>query len=341
MAIYTVKYRTQTGALAEDQIEAESRSAAFAALKAKGIVPVSLTEGGKKKAAPKPAKTPDATVPAAPGSGSKPSPAVVKGLVAGVVVVVAAVGAWFLLSKPSAPEPVKKPAKKPVKVETAPVAPPPPKPVVTNVAPAVVEETPAEPARDESIPVSVTTNKSGYITEVYIENGKRRRVIKEPPPVFENAADQMIAWMMSAEPGQELPPYPIDASINEDFKNSLTNKITILPTDSPKVVEMKQAVLETRVELLKLMEQGMTVEQALKEHRDLVNENAKIRTDALIEMKRIYDSGDLEGTAQYVTKMNQAFEQMGIQPLVIPGTGEPRPRGRGAAPDAPQAPVGQ
>ena len=73
MAIYTVKYRTQTGALAEDQIEAESRSAAFAALKAKGIVPVSLTEGGKKKVVSKPAKEPDAPASSAPGGSFSPS----------------------------------------------------------------------------------------------------------------------------------------------------------------------------------------------------------------------------------------------------------------------------
>lgn len=323
---FTCIYRNTRGVLTTEVVEAASRQDVFAQLKARGIVPTRVVEGGRPS-------TKAGT--GGPAQNRKPSSAL-RGVVAGVSVVVAAIAVWLFVgttteaptAKPADPKPTKAkhtPQTRALPATNAPVA----KPAET----APVPEAAKEPVRDESQPLSVVTNASGYIIETYLRDGKRTKVIKEPPPIFTNPADQVVSWMMSAQPGQEIPPFPIDKSIEEDFKRSLTNSLAVLDTDDEKVAALKQSVLETRRELVKMLEQGYTVQEALTEHRRLVNENAKIRTDALLELQKIKADGDLEGAKKYVFKMNTAFRQMGI-PLLpelrSDADAEPQRRGRAA-----------
>ena len=324
---FTCTYRNAQGAQTTEVVEAASRQDVFAQLKARGIVPTRVTEGGRLSAKS-----------AAEGGSAKGrrQAGALRGAIAGVLIVVAAIAVWFLVG-PQTDAPVAKPAEpKPAKAKHAPQT----RALPTTSAPAAktaetepAPETAKEPVRDESQPLSVVTNASGYIIETYLRDGKRTKVIKEPPPIFTNPADQVISWMMSAQPGQEIPPFPIDKSIEEDFKRSLTNNLAVLDTDDEKVAALKQSVLETRRELVKMLEKGYTVQEALTEHRRLVNENAKIRTDALLELQKIKADGDLEGAKKYVFKMNTAFRQMGI-PLLpelrSDADAEPQRRGRAA-----------
>ena len=85
---FTYTYKDQTGARREAVLGADSRAQAFAILKAKGITPLSVREGGKVESA-------------APKSIS----GWIRGAVAGVLIVVAAGVAWMMLKNapPSAP----------------------------------------------------------------------------------------------------------------------------------------------------------------------------------------------------------------------------------------------
>ena len=321
---FTCTYRNNQGAQTTEVVEAASRQDVFAQLKARGIVPTRVVEGGRLPTKPVAAS--------GPANGLKPA-SVLRGAVVGVFVVVVAIAVWhFVDSKAEAP--VAKPAAP--KQANAKHAQPKAHPATNAPVAKAAEPVPAPEAtrvsvRDESQPLSVETNKSGYIIETYLKDGKHTRVIKEPPPIFTNPADQVIAWMMSAQPGQEIPPFPIDKSIEEDFKRSLTNNLAVLDTDDEKVAALKQSVLETRQELVKMLEQGYTVQEALTEHRRLVNENAKIRTDALLELQKIKAEGDFEGAKKYIFRMNTAFQQMGI-PLLpelrSDADAEPQRRGR-------------
>lgn len=318
---FTCTYRNAQGAPTTEVIEAASRADAFVQLKARGIAPTRVVAGGKLQTSGTHAPDSPLRRPAGP----------LRGALAGLCVVAAGVGAWFCLApkgRPAGekPQPAEHVKAKPV-VQVA-------KPA-TNAAPVRAEE-PQQPlpetvpARDENLPESVVTNKSGYIIETYLKDGKRTKVVREPPPVFENPADQVIAWMMSAQPGQEIPPFPIDKSIEEDFKRSLTNSLAVLDTDDEQVAALKRSVLATRQELVAMLEKGYTVQEALTEHRRLVNDNAKIRTEALLELQRIKAEGDLEGARKYVFKMNAAFQQMGVAPLPEVRTAdEPAPVRRG------------
>ena len=221
---FTYTHRDAQGAVRADVVEAVSRQDAFAALKAKGVTPLSVKAGG------------DSSPHVAAGSPILPTgrAGMARAAAAGLLVVVGAAIAWFSLaprgrqteevgrdsarqakSRPSETSTAAKPDMDAGKAE-------PPAPVRKEAEPSA-EMNPEEP-------VAVETNKSGYIIETYVRDGKRTKVIKEPPPIFRNPADHVIAWMMSAQPGQEIPPFPIDKSIEEDFKRSLTNDLAVLDT---------------------------------------------------------------------------------------------------------------
>ena len=80
---WIVTYRGKSGSQEQMSLEAESREAVFKELAKRGISAIRIEEA-KGKA--KPRKAP-------PKGGSKPS-AVFKGAITGLIVVIAAVGAW-------------------------------------------------------------------------------------------------------------------------------------------------------------------------------------------------------------------------------------------------------
>ena len=123
---FTVKIRTAGGNFDYEVVEADSRAAVFQILKKRGISAVSVSEGAK---APK--------RPARSGKGKKPS--LVRGVVAGLVVVALAVGVWWWMSAreetppPTQEKPKRTPVARPEKQPRKPAAPvakqqPPPKP---------------------------------------------------------------------------------------------------------------------------------------------------------------------------------------------------------------------
>ena len=147
--------------------------------------------------------------------------------------------------------------------------------------------------------------------------------IPTPPPVFNNVSDQVLAMAASADAGA-MPPIPISHNAEAEFLASLKQEIVILDTDDERIRAIKETVKATREKMKLLIDNGMTVEQVLNEHQNLVNENAKVRNEAMIELSQLVKSGDIEGAKEYKHKISIALQQMGIEGLTIPVTEEER-----------------
>lgn len=305
---FTYTYRDAQGAVRTDAVEAASRQDAFAALKGRGVAPISVKAGG---------------MPRATGASASPArrPAVLKAAAAGLVVVLGAGLAWFCLApaaKSPAPGTVKKTpvaklqGKKQPKPD-APAADTAPKGSATGriVAPgavrvegtatnALVAAPDLPPAGTDSVPPPAL-----------------------PPPVFDNASDQVIA-MAVQDATHGMAPIPMGKDSEKEFLESLKKEIVILDTDDEQTRALKEAVKATREEIKRLVDSGMSFNQVMQEHQKLANENAKIRNEATLELRKILESGDIEGAQKYKRKMNLAFEQMGIAGLSVPVTEEER-----------------
>lgn len=310
---FTVIYRNQTtGARATEVVEAADRSACFALMKSRGITPQQVVAGGK--------------ITTKGTTHSAPPPTWIKGLVAGLLVIICAGGAWWCLRDsfiPKSPSVVEKPVSK-----TRPVAPK-TLPVPAAKPAEIRQETPRTPCaapiaapEKNKLPsvgtvLSVETNDNNLVlTRVVGPDGKIRiKTTEATPPVFSNPTDQLLAAVVNASMSGEMPPLPLGPETDLQFKEALKKPIEDLPDDTDAVKAMKQGVREMRQQIVALMEQGQTVAEILTQHQELWNENIKIRNGAQTEYRQILKSGDEEGARKYLNTINIALGQMGIPPI--------------------------
>lgn len=311
---FTVTYRAKDGALADKVMEAASRAACVAECKSRGIMPTAIREGRVSKRAAM-GSSPRGSGISAPLSNRRR----LYFAAAVLCLVIIGVGSWWWLGRGEARTfPARQPTAKRQPTDTKATRTPDPK--VAADSKGIPKATGMRPAAKPR-PATAATADDPAQSAVVSEETNAPAVPPQPPPVFSNVSDQVIAMALSpSESG--IPPIPLTPDMEKAFLKSLETKIVILDTDDEKVREMKQAVIETRAEVKRLMDGGQTFAQIIREHQHLANENAKLRTDALIELKRLKDSGDIEGAVQYKKKVNAAFAQMGIRELAIPVTEE-------------------
>ncbi len=320
---FMVTYREKDGALREEVVEATSRAECFAQCKARGIAPVSVKEGGKAK------RLEPAGQPRQSGHQVRARALGILGVL-GILVILVGVAWW--LARPQVKPPSDPPkSAKPVR-EARPK--PQPKPAVKPEAakpPAKPEPKPAPVAKTGGPPpgtvISVRTNDNNLIiTAVVGPNGKTNLVTTEVhKPIFSNPSDQLIAAAMSATMSGQMAPLPLGPENDWQFKEAMKKPILDDPDDTDEVKRMKQVVRETRQQIAELMEQGQTFAEILAQHRELWNENVKIRDGVVAEYRRVVASGNEEEARRYLSTMNAALSQMGIPPLTE-SDGQPKRR---------------
>jgi len=252
---------------------------------------------------------------------------VLYGGVACVVIVGLCIGGW-LMFKPEEkkPEVVEKEKSTGMLAEVKPS-------LSSNVVEQVEakEVKPAEPVETDPAKIRVktlsfVTNNMGNIVERYqTADGKTHKLIRPSrPPIFHHATDDLISMALAQGSGGSMPPLPMSGNMDEQFLQSLVEPIVIEDTDSDEIKERKRIVRDARLEIKKLMDEGMHFTEIMAEHEKLFNENAEVRANAIAEAQMIRDEGDTEGTAKYVETMNAAFETMGIEKIEMPKTKEER-----------------
>ena len=332
MKTFSVTYREKDGRQAVVEVEAEDRQGVFPELAKMGISAIRVEETtGKKKRGM--------------GNGERGmgngNPAMgkplVRGLVAGVLVVAAAVGAWLYLSSPKTAKP-KEPSKKSGKI--AEVTP------ATNATPSSAKsdktsvkkasnasEKPSRPilgrtpTGEEYVAMTAKTNDDGVVTERYqLTDGSWKRVIqlqRKETMVFDNDFDLALSLIATTPMDQELPPMPdMGDDLEAVFKKALESPIIIKDADSDRVKEMKRGAQQVRLEIADLLADGYSIKQILNEHNGLRQQNIEVRREFQSELNDIYRSGDVEGARQFLETMNKALDEKGILPLVMPGSTE-------------------
>ena len=325
---FKVTYRGADGAVHEEYVEAAGREECVAECRRRGITPIRVQEGVKGLKV-KPAAARDSRASRnskAPGGGSRRRQFLA---VLGILAVIGILGGgalWLFGGGREAPVlPPEKtvPAKvkdvEPAKVDRAKSDKPAEKPVSKPAGKPV--EKPASKLPPGSPPpgtvLSVRTNDNDLvISEVVMPDGRVKLVTTElHPPVFSNPADQLIAAAMNASMTGQMAPLPLGPEADLYFKEAMKKPILDNPDDSEEVKRMKQVVRDTRREIAALMAEGQSFAEILEQHRELWNENVKIREGVVAEYRKIVMSGDEEAAKKYFDTMNNALGQMGIPPL--------------------------
>lgn len=316
---YTYTYRDSSGKVKEGTVYGSSRADAFASLKAAGIRPISLNVSG------------------AVAQRSLPRSGFLFGSASLLIIVVAVGCIWAVVHRETPPPPAALPSAVPLKA-----APKQGRVAVSNqvtdlpkvknaMPPPQPSSTPREALTEyrgkKVVSYAVNTNAEGAIIERYwTEDGNTHSIVTDPPPVFENSSDQILAMALSVPQGGELPPLPIPSTMDKDFLDSLSKPIVIDEEDSDAVRKLKEDVIAARKDMQELLKSGGSAAEILQEHRRLLNENTATRNQVIKELRAIIDSGDIKGAEKYVRTMNVALGQMGIMEISMPRSAEARAR---------------
>ena len=305
---FTVKYRSAEGGLKTEVVSAANRAEVFAQMKARGVTPTSVVEGGKL----------------AELSSRAAPPSWLKGALAGVFVVVAAVVAWLLLAP--AEKPAAKPApapKKPKLIHTNVVRKAEaPKPVETN---AVVEAAPA-PVDPDARPTKVGEELNGFIK---LPSGRLHKVrgvvtnnvsqaVKGWYSVFPHHCDNEIACYLAIKPGTPLlGDRKYNGRFKEEFIRSLSEPIIVNEDDSDEVKALKRNVAEAKANLKEALDRGEDIEQIMADTRKELQDLGRYKMDIERHVRELHREGNLtvDGLQDVVDAANKMLAAKGIAPM--------------------------
>ena len=247
-------------------------------------------------------------------AAKKPSP--VRGLVAGLVIVLAA-GVYFAFftgsEKPQKTVEQKRPSR------------------IKEVTPAAAPKTEAkqEPEKPKELPPQrVGEIRNGYRL---LPSGRLHRVKGEihvggePTTLIEktfpHGSDRMIAYLLTADPGGTMvgDSESIMRGFGEAFAKSLKDEIVIKPDDTDEVRDLKQAVLDARSELKQQMALGKSAEQVMVETREQLRELTLYREDLEKEvMSHAEDGMTQKDYDELIGAANLMLEERGISKIQMP-----------------------
>lgn len=137
--------------------------------------------------------------------------------------------------------------------------------------------------------------------------------------IFPCGTDQVIAMALCHPKGAAMPPLPDighDAG-DEEFINSLKKPLVVEEDDPAPIRKIKETVNEARLEIAKILQEDpkATVKSILEEHREDYNHKLDLRSEALTELEKVKSEGTEEDVRKYVTMMNLALQQVGVEEI--------------------------
>lgn len=309
---FTITYRTPDGKKATLELDAASRDAIWPVLKERGISAISVTEGAAK-----------------PGGKG---PGLANGLIAGLLVAGLAVAAYFLFV--STPNPNRKAERQASsKIQTA-------QTTQGKIALAPTEETHKEKVlrirreMNEQVRPFISkspTNKVNWVVAPLDPD--------DPDNALRTSIARDIGTLLSIPPGEEIPPCipfnfmfeddAIEAAAargekvvttdggNRQFLDELKKwKVTIKQGDSDARVAAKNQLIDAQLELLKGIDEGTSVNDAIRAAYQFRVEAAKTRKNLMKSIRDLHsEDHDVETTRALVKKVNEQLEAEGIIPI--------------------------
>ena len=307
---FTVKYRTNSGSIAEKVVEAANRADCFAKCKAQGIVPIGVSDGANVSASGKRLSRNNGS------KGGKPS----RWAVCAIVLVLAGCIVYFLLNVNG--EFAKEQEKTPEKLQQ-----------IESVKPAaapkpIAAEKPK--AEKKPKPQRVGEIRDGYRLLCDGTLHKVQGVITNSPgkfsvadKTFRHSADVALGNLLMVEPGDDLlgDSDGMYKGFNKEFDEALSEPIEFSDDDTPMQREMKQAVKELREELKQRRAKGEDIEKIMEDTRNQLKELSLYRQELEDEVrKRSTEDLTQKDYEDLVQAANQMLEERGIKPLEMPTT---------------------
>lgn len=300
---FCVRYRTKDGRLTETTIEAENRAGVFAELSRRGISAVSVSEGEAK-----PAKR---TSPRKPESGA---PRRLRWGITAAALAVIGVGVYVFMQTGDSQSPDSDDrSKKQIAVQ-------PPNRAGSTVAADEAGAAQSKATGSDGIAVGSTNDVSSAEPH---KPKKKFRVIRKDEgrkKLFHNIADIYISRVVNSQPGNLVVGTINYDRFPEQFKKALETPITIDEDDTPEEVAKKQAVIETRAELKKMLDEGVDISEVMREAEAESRRLWNYRRSLHLELAKAMKDGrfNADDMQDYVDAANMMLKDNGMEPLKYP-----------------------
>lgn len=143
---------------------------------------------------------------------------------------------------------------------------------------------------------------------------------EQPPPrrkpIFTNAAEQVLGWIVSKRLGDMPPPIP-RLPPDEKILETLNSVIEIQEGDDERIAELKENVAYAKEEMRKFMQEGGTAQEFVKYYHQQLQ---KAHQEWLAEQREFLRlrKEEPEKAMGYAEEANKRLAEKGIKPLVIP-----------------------
>ena len=248
------------------------------------------------------------------------------GLVAGSVVVLGAIGTWWFLSD-SGCRGATRPTERKIGLirEVTPSAAP------TNAPAASVpaRKKYKDMTREEKLAFLQRefgdNPPDNYKAEIYFLKHPPKENIRpygdSPINAFKNRSERAIASALMMDPGAPMLLKPtFDASLDADFAQHAVDAIEIGEDDTDEVRALKQAVSDTKKELIARVKNGEKPSDILNAHMDSMYELGKYKsqmTELINEMRNDPSKSD-DDVRDFVTAANQLLREKGAREFDMP-----------------------
>ena len=257
-----------------------------------------------------------------------------KSAVLAIAAVVLVAAALLLLREGRAPARPQSPAVPDTVGEPAPAA------TTTSAAPAVTTSPPSGGATSAASAAPTSPTQGGPTSSADAEPAGPAtnaphllppRKTQRPTGFSGGPAEQLIAMMAGGNDRSGMPPMPItsEKSLLRDLEAALTNDIVVYDDDPPETVAFKERVADFKNQLAKIVQDGGSITNAMKEYESWVNENKAIRDAVILEYRRLKAEASQEEADAYLAEANRELEAEGIETV---NPGRERRRSRRAEP---------
>jgi len=135
--------------------------------------------------------------------------------------------------------------------------------------------------------------------------------------VFKHTCNIRIGQMLAIEPGTEVEQQVFGDWFREDFKQSLQEKIEILPDDDEYTRSVKEAVIDVRKELMQRVKNGEDVSQIMTDTWEELYQLGRFKSDLESELIRLSENEDTsdEEIETLIESTDALLSEKGLPPF--------------------------
>lgn len=181
---------------------------------------------------------------------------------------------------------------------------------------------PEKPKREiwlgrEIVSTKVVTNGTNLIiTRVDTEGKIHKEYTSIHKRLFSNPVDITLSILLTTPEGAMMPPLPpLGPRSGDVFAEALKKPIEISEDDTPDDKRIKQLVIAAREEMLEELRNGRTVDEVIEDHCTFVDENNRLRAEAMVQYKDLVAEGDNDAAEQFRIKANEMLVKKGANPI--------------------------